>query len=68
MNNNTLRLVSEQTIGNIALYSIAGRKILTQSIDQSNFDINIVSLSSGIYLAQIEDAFGRKQTIKFIKE
>lgn len=68
LQNNMLHVAALQTIGRIALFSISGQQVLTQSIDRSNFNIDISSLHSGLYLARMEDAFGRKQTIKFIKQ
>lgn len=64
---NNLTLRSELKIKTISIYNITGQQILFKNINDSNTNIDISALPSGIYLLQVENAKSI-QSIRIIKE
>lgn len=49
---------NNQTMGTISLYSITGKKVLVESIQNANQQIDISNLPSGLYLIEINTSKG----------
>jgi hypothetical protein len=63
----TLNLSANNTIENVAIYSLLGQKVMETSINQNKGSINVASLSPGVYLLKLA-VNGQSATYKFIKQ
>lgn len=52
----------------IEILDIRGKVVLSQKISAANSNINITSLSQGIYVVKVSDADGESQILKFVKQ
>ena len=64
---NSLRLESPYKIQSLAIHDLAGREVLTKSPQKQKLWLNTYSLSSGVYLLNVQTAEG-EQTVKLIKK
>lgn len=64
---NVLTLRSELKIESIRIYSITGQEIIYKKVDDYNENLDLSSLSNGLYLIKVEDSSG-VQTHRIVKE
>ena len=64
---NTLTISNGTLIESVAISSILGQQILTQKVNDLETEINLSSLSNGIYFVKVV-CDGAEKTIKIIKE
>jgi hypothetical protein len=58
--------VSQEYLGlPVKLFDNSGKLVLTKIIDQTNFNLDLINLSKGIYLLRLEDNKG--SNFKFVK-
>jgi len=62
--NNTLNIALDTAISNVAIYNLQGQKVKESTTEQ----VNVATLSQGIYLIKIEDENGNTAMKKFIKK
>lgn len=64
---NKLNISAANTIQNVEIYNVLGKKVMSLSINKSSESIDISGLSSGVYMIKynVDDAVG---TSKFIKQ
>ncbi|WP_179354252.1 T9SS type A sorting domain-containing protein [Winogradskyella vidalii] len=66
-NSETFNLESSNSpITNIEIYSIQGKRVISQPLSNTTESINTASLADGVYLAKVT-IDGNSETIKFIK-
>ncbi len=65
--NDYIKLSAVKNINKIEVYNLLGQEVLNKNIDSKNTEVNISTLSKGVYIVKafIEDAVG---SYKFIKE
>lgn len=65
--NDYIKLSAAKNINKIEIYNLLGQEVLNKDIDSKNTEVNISSLSKGVYVVKafIEDAVG---SYKFIKQ
>tara|TARA_R110000868_G_scaffold108051_5_gene295278 strand:- start:1060 stop:1863 length:804 start_codon:yes stop_codon:yes gene_type:complete len=65
--NDYIKLSAVKSINKIEIYNLLGQEVLNKYIDSKNTEVNISSLSKGVYIVKafIEDAEG---SYKFIKQ
>lgn len=64
---NRLRLESPYQIQSLTIHDLAGREVLTKSPLKQKLWLNTYSLSSGVYLLNVQTAEG-EQTVKLVKK
>ena len=64
---NRLRLESPYQIQSLTIHDLAGRKVLNKSPLKQKLWLNTYSLSSGVYLLNVQTAEG-EQTVKLVKK
>lgn len=64
---NNLTIQNTSTIDEIALYSITGETVLTKKIKNLRSEIDLSTLSSGIYFLKVKSE-GEEKTVKIVKE
>ena len=52
-------MLSDEMIVNVNMYSTNGQKVLSKKLDTNETRINMVGLTEGMYIVEIEDAEGR---------
>jgi len=62
--NNTLNIALDTAISKVAIYNLQGQKVKESTTEQ----VNVATLSQGIYLIKIEDENGNTAMKKFIKK
>jgi hypothetical protein len=65
--NTSLQLSAENSFSNVKIYSILGQEVISKELNSNNERIDISSLNTGVYLAQVE-LEGQVKTFKFIKK
>ena len=65
--NDILNLKNSQNIDNITVFDLLGKEVLTQKINATESQIDISTLSSGMYLIKVK-AGENSKTIKIIKQ
>ena len=63
---NQLHISSPSNMNEIEIYSITGQKVISQSLNSTNGNIELSQLSSGIYMAKLKFE-GATKTFKFVK-
>ena len=65
--NDYIKLSAVKSINKIEVYNLLGQEVLNKDIDSKNTEVNISSLSKGVYVVKafIEDAVG---SYKFVKQ
>ena len=63
---NELHISSPSNMNEIEIYSITGQKVISQSLNSTNGNIDLSQLSSGIYLVKLQFE-GATKTFKFVK-
>ena len=63
---NRLRLESPYDIQSLSVYDLAGREVLTKNPHKQKLTLDTYSLSSGVYMLNVQTAEG-EQTIKLVK-
>ena len=66
-NNGMLVIDAETQLENVEIYSILGKKVGSETLNENNASINIAHLQKGVYLAKVS-AEGQTKTFKFIKK
>lgn len=64
---NRLRLESPYKIQSLAIYDLFGREVMAKSPQKQNLWLNTYSLSSGVYMLNVQTAEGQ-QTVKLVKK
>jgi hypothetical protein len=64
---NTLTISNASTIDAIEITSILGQKMLSKKVNELQTEINLSSLSNGIYFVKVTSE-GQEKTVKIIKE
>jgi|SRR5690625_1512427 len=64
--NNQLLITSDLEINNVAIYNSLGQKVVSQSVNSTDANINLGNLSSGVYFTQA-NVNGEMKTFKFAK-
>ncbi|RDK84238.1 T9SS type A sorting domain-containing protein [Marinirhabdus gelatinilytica] len=67
VNNGQLNLVAATAMENISIYSITGQQVANKALSGTNELVDIATLTSGVYLANVTIE-GTKKTIKFVKK
>lgn len=62
-----LRVESPYKIQSLAIYDLFGREVMTKSPQKQNIWLNTYSLSSGVYMLNVQTAEGQ-QTVKLVKK
>ena len=64
--NNYIKLSAAKSINKIEVYNLLGQEVLNKDINSKNTEVNISSLSKGVYLVKafIEDTVGTYKVIK----
>ena len=57
---------SNYSLEEINIYSVTGKRVISKNLNSLEATIDVNSLNSGLYLAQIRTQ-GKVETIKFIK-
>lgn len=65
--NETLTIDSDSNLETLEIYSILGKKVTAEVLNNNNASINIANLQNGVYLAKVS-AEGQTKTFKFIKK
>ncbi|MBX2827148.1 MAG: choice-of-anchor J domain-containing protein [Flavobacteriaceae bacterium] len=66
LNSTTLQVRNAVPLQNIELYNVLGQKVVSQALSNTEEEINIASLNSGLYIAQIT-AEGQTKSFKILK-
>jgi uncharacterized repeat protein (TIGR01451 family) len=64
---NTLTISNASTINNLEITSVLGQKMLSKKVNELHTEINLSSLSNGIYFVKVTSE-GQEKTVKIIKE
>ena len=64
---NSLNISAANTIDQIAIYDVLGRKVIDQSINLNNAEVNVSELTTGAYFIQVSSGT-QKGSYKFIKQ
>ncbi|MBW2937188.1 T9SS type A sorting domain-containing protein [Aureisphaera sp. CAU 1614] len=64
---NSLNISAANTIDQIAIYDVLGRKVIDQSINLNNVEVNVSELTAGAYFIQVSSGT-QKGSYKFIKQ
>lgn len=64
---NTLTLSNSSAIESVEITSLLGQKVVTKTVNDLQAEINLSSLSNGIYFVKVTSE-GQEKTIKIIKE
>lgn len=62
-----LTVANTSIINKVAVFNYLGAEVLSESVDKSNFEINLSKFAKGVYFVRVESQDSQK-TIKFIKE
>lgn len=62
----TLNLKAQNIISKVVVYSVTGQAIITETPNRTNLEMDLSSLSNGIYFAEVT-VEGAQKTIKIIK-
>ena len=61
---NLLRVTSEEMLSNIQIYNMLGQEVLNQDLNDSSALLNLSSLSSSIYIVNVEGNNSKTKTFK----
>ena len=61
---NLLRVTSEEMLSNIQIYNMLGQKVLNQDLNDTSALLNLSSLSSSIYIVNVEGNNSKTKTFK----
>ena len=61
---NLLRVTSEEILSNIQIYNMLGQEVLNQDLNDSSVLLNLSSLSSSIYIVNVEGNNSKSKTFK----
>ena len=61
---NLLRVTSEEMLTNIQIYNMLGQEVLSQDLNETSALLNLSSLSSSIYIVNIEGNNSKTKTFK----
>ena len=61
---NLLRVTSEEMLTNIQIYNMLGQEVLSQDLNETSALLNLSSLSSSIYIINIEGNNSKTKTFK----
>ena len=61
---NLLRVTSEEMLSNIQIYNMLGQEVLNQDLDDTSALLNLSSLSSSIYIVNVEGNNSKTKTFK----
>lgn len=64
---NRLNLSANQTLDNVTIYNLLGQQVLIQKLNAQEEIIDLSSLSSGVYLTQVQ-INGTSETVKILKK
>lgn len=62
-----LTVANTSIINKVAVFNYLGAEVLSESVDKSNFEINLSKFAKGVYFVRVESQDSQK-IIKFIKE
>lgn len=65
--NDLLNVTSKQTIDQISIYSVLGKKVVQISPQERNIEINLTTLSQGVYVMKLISE-GKTSTHKIVKK
>ncbi len=63
---NQLKITSPSMMNDIEIYNITGQKVISQTLNSRDGNIDVAALSSGIYLAKLKFQ-GATKTFKFVR-
>ena len=61
---NLLRVTSEEMLSNIQIYNMLGQEVLNQDLNDTSALLNLSSLSSSIYIVNVEGNNSKTKTFK----
>ena len=61
---NLLRVTSEEMLSNIQIYNMLGQEVLSQDLNETSALLNLSSLSSSIYIVNVEGNNSKTKTFK----
>ncbi|MBB4118671.1 hypothetical protein GGR32_000951 [Mesonia hippocampi] len=65
--NNNLFVEGESVIENVKVYNLLGQEVASQAVNNTNAQVNIANLQTGVYIAQVK-VNGETKTFKFAKK
>lgn len=65
--NNVLTLIADEPFSNIELYNILGQRVMAQELSNTEENLSLSSLNTGIYLANV-NVNGKVSTFKIVKK
>jgi len=64
---NIVYISTNKTINAVNIYNITGKTVLKNKVNSSYMQLNTSELESGIYLLEVIDEYGNKQTRRLVK-